>query len=86
MEAAMAALDRIKRIRVYSEIPSVDNFTAEEKMQAKKQHKERMARERKGKGWQAWIEPDENDIEADRLISEIKNFKNEHFWNTSFYK
>ena len=77
---------RLKKINVYSEIPTADNFTGDERLKAKKEHKERMARERQGKGWKAWVEPDENDIEADRLISEIKNFKYEQFWNSTFYK
>ena len=44
-----------------------------------------MGRERKQQPWQAVIEPDEVDIEADRIISEIKNYKGEYFWNTRFY-
>ena len=48
-------------------------------------HKERLARYRKRKDWEAWIEEDELDIEGDRLLSEIKNYKSEFFFNTGFY-
>ena len=51
----MAALERIKRIIPYSEIPSVDNFDADDKSAAIKKHKERMARERKGADWKRWV-------------------------------
>jgi len=82
-EAAAAAANRIKEIKVWGEI--ADNFTNEEKADVIREHKERMARYRKRKDWEAWIEEDELDIEGDRIISEIKNYKSEHFWNTKFY-
>lgn len=43
-----------------------------------------MARYRKRKDWEAWIEEDEMDIEGDRIISEIKNYKAEHTWSDKF--
>lgn len=82
-EATQAAAERIKRIKVWSEI--ADNFTNDEKAAAIREHKERMARYRKRKDWEAWVEEDDLDIEGDRIISEIKNYKSEHFWNTHFY-
>ena len=82
-EEVDAALKRIKRIRVWHEIG--DNFTNEEKQTSIREHKERMGRQRKQQPWQVWIEPDEMDIEGDRIISEIKNYKSEFFWNTKFY-
>ena len=44
-----------------------------------------MARYRKRKDWEAWVEEDELDIEGERLIADIKNYKSEHFWQTNFY-
>ena len=82
-EAAEAAAARIKQIKNWSEI--ADNFTNEDKLASIREHKERMARYRKRKDWEAWIEEDDLDIEGDRIISEIKNYKSEHFWNTKFY-
>ena len=82
-EQTEAAKERIRNIKVWSEI--ADNFTADEKAQAIKEHKERMARYRKRKDWEAWVEEDDLDIEGDRIISTIKNYKSEHFWNTHVY-
>ena len=62
-----------------------ENFTHEDKTHVVRKHKERLARYRKRKDWEAWIEEDELDIEGDRLLSEIKNYKSEHFFNTGFY-
>ena len=73
----------MKNIKVWSEI--ADNFNNDEKTAVIREHKERMARYRKRKDWEAWIEEDEMDIEGDRAIAEIKNYKSEHFWNTKFY-
>ena len=82
-DAAIAASNRIKSIRVWGEVG--DNFEIEDQKNAIREHKERMARYRKRRDWEAWIEEDEMDIEADRIISEIKNYKSEYFWNTNFY-
>ena len=82
-QAALAAADRLKSIRVWSEVG--DNFEVEDQKATLREHKERMARYRKRRDWEAWIEEDEEDIDADRIISEIKNYKSEFFWNTSFY-
>ena len=82
-EAAEAAAHRLRSIKTWGDI--ADNFTSEDKTQVVREHKERMARYRKRKDWEAWIEEDDLDIEGDRIISEIKNYKSEHFWNTKFY-
>ena len=81
--AAAKAVQRLKQIKVWSDVAG--NFTQEDKTETIRNHKERLARYRKRKDWEAWIEEDELDIEGDRLISEIKNYKSEHFFNTRFY-
>ena len=79
----MVALERIKQVRPWSEIH--DNFEDEDRVQAMRDHREKMARYRKRKDWEAWVEEDELDVEGERLIADIKNYKSEHFWQTNFY-
>ena len=74
----MEALERIKRIKVWSEIH--DNFDNDDKIDAMKDHREKMARYRQRKDWEALVEEDEDDIEGERIIAEIKNYKSEHLW------
>jgi hypothetical protein len=38
-------------------------------------------RYRKRKPWEAWVEEDELDIEGDRILAEIKNYKAEFFFD-----
>ena len=42
-----------------------------------------MQRYRGRKDWEAWVEEDELDIEGDRMIAEIKNYKAEYFYKVS---
>jgi hypothetical protein len=41
-----------------------------------------MERYRNRKEWEAWIEEDELDIEGERILAEIKNYKAEHFFDS----
>ena len=81
--AAHRAAQRLRNIRRWDEV--ADNYDQEDKTMVTRGHKERLARYRKRKDWEAWIEEDELDIEGDRLLSEIKNYKSEFFFNTGFY-
>ena len=81
--AAQAAL-RLRQIKAWGDAAD-DEGGQEDKAEAIRNHKERLARYRKRKDWEAWVEEDELDIEGDRLLSEIKNYKSEHFFNTGFY-
>jgi hypothetical protein len=38
------------------------------------------------KEWEKDIEEDDQDIDGDRILAEIKNYKNEYFFNTNFYQ
>ena len=42
---------------------------------------EKLERYRNRKDWEAWIEEDEQDIEGERVLAEIKNYKDEFFFN-----
>jgi hypothetical protein len=50
-----------------------------------KDHKERLDRYRNRKDWDLMQEQDEQDIEGERLLADIRNYKAEHFFNTNFY-
>ena len=50
------------------------------------EHKSRLARMRAQKDYENWIEQDEFDVEGDRMLQAIKNFKYEKFFETEFYK
>lgn len=79
----MEAAARLQKIKSWGEI--ADNFSPEDKQDIVKTHRERLARHRKRKDWEAWIEEDDMDLDGERLLAEIKNYKSEHFWNTKFY-
>ena len=93
--AALEAAARLRRIRAWGDAVAAtykedDDPRAHEgdqagRTEAIRAHKERLARDRKRTDWQAWVEEDELDMEGERLISEIKNYKSEHFFNTRFY-
>ena len=82
-QAAREAAARLKNIKVWSEV--ADNFELHDREVESTVHKERLARYRKRHDWEQWVEEDELDLEGDRLLSEIKNFKSEFVWNTRFY-
>ncbi len=52
----------------------------EDKLRTRKEHEEKLDRYRRRKPWEAWCEEDELDIEGERILSEIKNYKAEHFF------
>ena len=63
-------------IKMWSAI--ADNFTQEDLRQVRRDHNEKLARYRKGKDWEAWVEEDELDLEGERTLAEIKNFKSDY--------
>ena len=78
------AAKRLESIPMFSRVcPDLDE---DEISHNSLQHKERLARYRKRRDWEAWVEEDELDLEGERLLAEIKNFKAEHFFSTAFYK
>jgi hypothetical protein len=49
----------------------------------RKEHVEKLQRYRDRKDWESWVEQDELDLEGDRVIAEIKNYKAEYFYKVS---
>lgn len=68
----------IRNIVEWSKIS--DNFTQGDINRVRRQHLEKLDRYRKRKDWEAWVEEDEIDIEGERILSEIKNYKEEYFF------
>ena len=83
--AAVKAEQRINRLEMKTWTEMNDDIDDKIKFEVGKLHKEKLARYRQRKDWEAWVEEDEIDMEGDRLLSEIRNFKSEHFYNTGFY-
>ena len=50
----------------------------------KEVHEEKLAKLRKMKEWQTWCQEDEDDIEGEKVISDIKNLYNEVYFNVYF--
>lgn len=81
--AANKAAARLNKIKMWTLIN--DNEEPQSNLDAiRKEHIERLERYRKRKDWEAWVEEDELDLEGERLLSEIKNYKDEFFYNTMF--
>ena len=83
--AAVKAEQRINRLEMKTWTEMTEEPDPELKSEVSKLHKEKLARYRQRQDWEAWVEEDEIDMEGDRLLSEIRNFKSEHFYNTGFY-
>ena len=88
---ASAAADRLLSIKMWSacqdDHPPREGATAaaEELRDIRRMHLDRLASYRKRKEWQGWCEEDDLDMEGERLLAEIKNFKGEHMFSTRFY-
>ncbi len=54
-------------------------YSSEDLDRVRREHREKVERYRKRKDWEAWVEEDELDIEGERIIAEIKNYKIEYF-------
>lgn len=63
----------------------VSSCSAEEISDIRRSHNERLANYRKRKDWQGWVEEDDMDLEGERLLAEIKNYKDESLLNSRFY-
>ena len=57
----------------------------EERKQARREHRDRIAKFRKCKDWEVLIEEDEEDVAGNQLIADIKNYKKEFWFNTRYY-
>eukprot|EP00347_Sterkiella_histriomuscorum_P019038 403343204 len=72
----------LSKIVVWSQI--ANNYTQDDVNRVRKEHLAKLDRYRKRKDWEAWIEEDELDIEGERILHEIKNYKAEYFYNIDF--
>ena len=68
----------LDKITLWSKI--ADNFSQGDVNRLRRLHLEKLERYRKRKDWEAWVEEDELDIEGERILSEIKNYKDEFFF------
>ena len=71
----------LQLITVWSEI--ADNFDKSDTERIRKFHEEKLNRYRNRKDWEAWVEEDDLDIEGERILAEIKNYKSEFFFNSN---
>ena len=83
-QSIQESAERLRSIKTWQDV--ADNFTMEDKVEALNEHRQKLARVRNRKEWQALIEEDDDDKAADKLISDIKNYNREFFWKSAFYK
>jgi hypothetical protein len=60
-----------------------DNFTKNDVERVRQLHEAKLERYRNRKDWEAWIEEDELDIEGERILADIKNYKSEYFFDNA---
>lgn len=76
------ARNRLDQLPLWSQALPLGTITDLEKRNVIIEHKERLSKYRKWRDWEAWVERDELDLEGDRILAEVKNFKSEFFFNT----
>ena len=74
---------KVKDIILWSQLAEPNSFSAADLEKVRHEHLEKLERYRGRKDWEAWIEHDELDLEGDRIIAEIKNYKAEYFHKVS---
>ena len=84
-KAAQGAAARLQKIQLWSQVDEGDPMDKEDRRRLLKEHEERLKRYRQRKDWENDIEEDDQDIDGDRILAEIRNYKSEYFFNTNFY-
>lgn len=74
---------KVKDVILWTQLADAGSIPLHEVERIRKDHIEKLNRYRARKDWEAWVEEDELDIEGERIISEIKNFKAEYFYKVS---
>lgn len=74
---------KVKDVILWTQLADAGSIPLHEVERIRKEHTEKLNRYRARKDWEAWVEEDELDIEGERIISEIKNFKAEYFYKVS---
>jgi len=70
---------RVKDIVLWTQLAPPEAFSTQDVERVRREHLERVARYRARKDWEAWVEEDELDIEAERVLAEVKNYKGYSF-------
>lgn len=65
----------VKDIVLWGQLAPPEAFSTADVERVRKEHLERVARYKARKDWEAWVEEDELDIEAERVLAEVKNYK-----------
>ena len=84
--AAQSAKARLDKIRLWCEVDETEPYIKEDQKSLLKQHEEKLNRYRQRKEWEKVIEEDDQDLDGERILSEISNYKSEYFFNTNFYQ
>lgn len=81
------AAERLQSIKMWSKVCDPEELGAveEDMRDVRRAHNDKLANYRKRKDWQGWCEEDDFDLEGERLLAEIKNYKGEHMFNSRFY-
>jgi hypothetical protein len=74
---------KVKDIILWSQLAEPSAMTVADIERVRKEHVEKLQRYRDRKDWESWVEQDELDLEGDRVIAEIKNYKAEYFYKVS---
>jgi len=74
---------QIKDIIVWRDLCPPSMYSAADVERVRKEHNEKLQRYRERKDWQAWVEEDELDLEGERILAEVTNYKQEYFYKIS---
>ena len=84
-DKASAAARRIQKIKVWQDMADMQ-MERSHREDLLKAHRRKLGILRTEKEYMTWVEEDELDIEGDRLLKEINNYKGEHLYSTELYK
>jgi hypothetical protein len=74
---------QIKDIIVWKDLTGTNSFSSADVEKVRKEHNDKLQRYRERKDWEAWVEEDELDLEGERILAEVKNYKQEYFYKIS---
>ena len=74
---------QIKDIILWKDVCGSNNFSSADIERVRKEHNDKLQRYRDRKDWEAWVEEDELDLEGERILAEVKNYKQEYFYKIS---
>ena len=70
---------RVRDIVLWTQLAPPEAFSVADVERVRGEHLERLGRYRARKEWEAWVEEDELDIEAERVLAEVKNYKGTNY-------